>query len=766
MSNTDNTPGTQTEEKKPAIPYRVRIKRITRTAIKAAGAWLAATARTIQVFIKKYPRLAYNFVFFLLLGCSLFYYYKEVDKGSANQKSSAINLLNSLPDEQKLDTLARFMNGDAIRVSAFPHVQTYTVTPKTSFTDRIKEPGNEVDIKEYASTKYLSYINLTSNNFLYKGINGQWIKMHYTADGKQAALNNKIDIDEPVVDYDYNSNALAIPYSKDTLAVNYIYLTQNLKSNFSIPVKFGNYNYERAVHVNVPHNKIFFSTKYGVNGPYKIYEATLQQNELDNYSISKINKLGNDTAHAITTIHSAVATPGGLAYVSDIIGHTGKETTVGFDKMGEKSDNFKMQDLQGHYLKMMYVADKLRLYDIDVKSKKLRLYTYFNSIDTVIDLTLFGKELRVNWDEVNIKQNGNTVWALFNRDTEAPFIIEMYYNDDGIYQAAKSFCINKLEGRCAFFAGKNNIYILGVNNNDGRRNIYHPDTSGNFKTDNADSTLLGKTAEATLYLNALGDKPEIIADFYNQTYLVQFIKDAGGYTPRFIGGVNLADNDFDVHVEVDLFLVFILFVFVTALYYLLYFFVSGYLISRRAEINYDAPVFTYLPFLKAKLQALENKAKELRARSEGMLSLGILLGVGGAVAGVITFKYSQLTNADTWTPKALFSLLRPFVLLTFIQVFTFFFLKQYRIIFNEYKRFYSSFLKAANYVNAIEMNSDVLVSNNVVDAEMKKVIANKILDEITQLHENDTMAKIDEFDHESITKVGDIIDKFKTPGGR
>jgi hypothetical protein len=134
--------------------------------------------------------------------------------------------------------------------------------------------------------------------------------------------------------------------------------------------------------------------------------------------------------------------------------------------------------------------------------------------------------------------------------------------------------------------------------------------------------------------------------------------------------------------------------------------------------------------------------------------------VGGVLASIITFQATESTIGNTWgSPHTFLGIFRPIVLLAFIEMFTFYFLKQYRIIFNEYKRFYSTFLNLSAYFNIIELCS---TDKNIL-TDAKPSLLKKLTDESIALHENNTMKQIDEFDHDSILKLVEAMDKFKKP---
>ena len=89
-----------------------------------------------------------------------------------------------------------------------------------------------------------------------------------------------------------------------------------------------------------------------------------------------------------------------------------------------------------------------------------------------------------------------------------------------------------------------------------------------------------------------------------------------------------------------------------------------------------------------------------------MLYLGIVIGIFGIGFFLILIENhkAQLGN-EGWTTKEIFNFVQPIALLLFLETLSLFFLRQYRIIFKEYKIFYSVYLRLFNYFHLLELET-------------------------------------------------------------
>lgn len=153
---------------------------------------------------------------------------------------------------------------------------------------------------------------------------------------------------------------------------------------------------------------------------------------------------------------------------------------------------------------------------------------------------------------------------------------------------------------------------------------------------------------------------------------------------------------------------------------------------------------------------LEKETNLLKSRSDRMLGLGVFFGGLGVCFSIVMFKMSDM-NLGSWTePRTILSILRPIILLIFVEIFTFFFLKQYRIIFNEYKLFYSVYLKLLNYFHLLELNKDEATQKDLITA-----INAALLTEKYDLYETGIKTQVNEFD--SSTAMQKLFESLRKP---
>jgi hypothetical protein len=146
----------------------------------------------------------------------------------------------------------------------------------------------------------------------------------------------------------------------------------------------------------------------------------------------------------------------------------------------------------------------------------------------------------------------------------------------------------------------------------------------------------------------------------------------------------------------------------------------------------------------------------LRNRSDVMLLLGITFGITGVLVSAVVFQTSNLNLSIDWKdPHTIINILKPFIILLFMETFTFYFLKQYRIIFNEYKLYFSVLLDllSTNSIQEIEKLNIPPKTLALLQARMSK--------SPYVMYETDSKEKIDEFEHKSII---DLFEKLVKEG--
>ncbi len=140
----------------------------------------------------------------------------------------------------------------------------------------------------------------------------------------------------------------------------------------------------------------------------------------------------------------------------------------------------------------------------------------------------------------------------------------------------------------------------------------------------------------------------------------------------------------------------------------------------------------------------ERRSNELYNRSTLMLILGLLV----AVAGIVTF-YFTLPNFSNLksTSDYLATTIRPSLILLFIQSISFYLLRQYRSLINDYKYFYNEYLKKSRTFTAYQL----LQNENVTPNEMK------LIDSLLISAQESTFSGTDNKDDVPNDKVAEIV---------
>jgi hypothetical protein len=145
--------------------------------------------------------------------------------------------------------------------------------------------------------------------------------------------------------------------------------------------------------------------------------------------------------------------------------------------------------------------------------------------------------------------------------------------------------------------------------------------------------------------------------------------------------------------------------------------------KARLEARRDLEVIKRIPSLEARFLELQALTTNLKRRSEIMLMLGIffaLFGVG-VFSLLLTGMKEELALANgNWEQIIIFS--KPTVLLIFIETFSFFFLRQYRVIFNEYKDFYLQYQRMQKYFHLLEVTDGVQGATTTQQQQLLELI--------------------------------------------
>lgn len=278
---------------------------------------------------------------------------------------------------------------------------------------------------------------------------------------------------------------------------------------------------------------------------------------------------------------------------------------------------------------------------------------------------------------------------------------------------------------------------------------------GNSKIDKMDSVALTQFD----YLDNIPNDEylEFIGFFYNRKFPFVHIREGRDHKLSynyFNDSPSNSFNLFKVEKSPDIYVIIILIFFIISIYVIGLIFIG----NKKISLSFfeSSEIYNLIPSLADKVSNIINNTNELKLRSNRMLSLGIIFGVLGVVSAILIFSMEQNTIYNSWTePKLIFKILRPTILLVFIESFSIFFLKQYRVIFNEYKLFYSIYLKIYNYYHIIE------ISCSKIPTSTSKQLSDKLLNEVFDIYNKDSNAKVNEFDSPDIIKLIEAISKIK-----
>jgi hypothetical protein len=208
---------------------------------------------------------------------------------------------------------------------------------------------------------------------------------------------------------------------------------------------------------------------------------------------------------------------------------------------------------------------------------------------------------------------------------------------------------------------------------------------------------------------------------------------------------------FDAKSSIDYFYLVILIIGAIILYFFCLFYILDYKHREHPVDNSKIKLLEGFSTLYEKLISTKNAMTGLKLRSEIMLWLGITIGVAGMFAFVYSLK-TFFQETRTSNTEFIVRMLRTFAIFSFMEVFSFYFLKQYRIVFNEYKRFYSLYLRLMNYYQYIESLTQQK-DDEVLKAGYQH-LREAMLKDTVSLHDESTLDKINEFDR---TVSSDIV---------
>jgi|GEM_PF-5576594 len=254
--------------------------------------------------------------------------------------------------------------------------------------------------------------------------------------------------------------------------------------------------------------------------------------------------------------------------------------------------------------------------------------------------------------------------------------------------------------------------------------------------------------------NVLKGAFQILPDIINKSMAIKLVGEKGSDPKNLLSWGSL--GKMGITETFDYFFGVLMIITGILIYFLGLFYVLDSSNSNPSPMAIKLPNEEKLSVLNNKVSYLYNTTQSLKLRSEIMLWIGLMIGIAGMLAFVFSLKsvikevHITKTNADFIIP-----LLRTFSIFSFMEIFAFYFLKQYRITFNEYKRFCSHYLRALNYFQYIQITNEF--ANHSIDLkELKEVL----LKDISVLHEDGIQDKINEFDRGASDIIKSLASKI------
>ena len=260
------------------------------------------------------------------------------------------------------------------------------------------------------------------------------------------------------------------------------------------------------------------------------------------------------------------------------------------------------------------------------------------------------------------------------------------------------------------------------------------------------SSFLSKFGHNEIFTPKFSETPQFYISLYSGlTYIFCKKSNIGENDFDFISDINWDYNSLNISTEVDYF--YILFLITI----LLTFYGVGFIYIR---IKYPKHILKYeygnkkTHALKNKMLELENISDNLYIRSNVMLFVGLVLGIGGMIVSIFMFDSTYENIKSLSDAATIVKIVRNTMFLFFVEMFAFFFFKQYRINYNEFKMFKGVHMRLMNYIQILELSSDEYTTN-------KKLIEMFANEKIDFFESNNS--KIDEFNDEIMKKAMDII---------
>jgi len=283
------------------------------------------------------------------------------------------------------------------------------------------------------------------------------------------------------------------------------------------------------------------------------------------------------------------------------------------------------------------------------------------------------------------------------------------------------------------------------------------DSSGHSGIYNIDSLYSCRLSNADLFPLSNNESYMIFGDLQKNKIPFYINKDKNNESEVFFWDNSIDWNQitFKVNAEYDRYYIIITTLLIVCLYMVGLIIIAD--VHSSTIFNRNKEIFDKIPTLRDKIEDIEKRVKALKIKSNYMLVLGILFGASGVMVSYVVFTNEGLSISSSWSdPRTLLSILRPAILLFFIESFSIFFLKQYKVIFNEYKLFYQIYLKYINYFHVTEIQNNITHQDN-----LSLIMISNLLNEQIELYEKNTKLKIDEFDNSNLLKFVEGMKNMK-----
>jgi len=405
------------------------------------------------------------------------------------------------------------------------------------------------------------------------------------------------------------------------------------------------------------------------------------------------------------------------------------------DYYGFGNGSIDMSD-ENFVYKNYLISDTLKNLSKKLKKKNIKTVDLYNlevgrdaSYPAIMDVS-YGDEQEIKHDFSLLTKDSSYV---FNESTGSRF--KAVINGDIVFRSENSENLD--------------LYKISSKQNP---QVYHP---SQLTQDSAFFDLLSSDYIVSPVLSPDGVAFYVPDDTGNFFVLSRTIdgKVTAYYSPATWQFKDYRDNI--VHtVSYDVYYIIIFVCSVVIFYFLGLILINAYRIKNAFTLS-DIPKLD-VGAIDYKLQSIYTNMETLKNRSEWMLLLGVFFGVFGVLVSAFVFKMANLDLKGGWSdPHTYISLLKPMIILVFMETFTFYFLKQYRIIFNEYKLFYSLFLSNLNINVLANLKS---INKIEADSDLYSTLKAKIASENFNLYETGTKSQVDEFERKSVI---DLVSNLK-----